>query len=230
MERNEHFVRWQLCKALLLLSFLPPPRPQLPSILAASNALPSCPPLKLPSVQIALGFRMLLLVALFVSSTAFFGCAASRPSPGPTYVVDVRRPRGLVPRQNIAGVMLGPPDDIPGTGITPLVLASDHTYALIYPILVQTPFGPNPLAPLQLILCHHFCGEHQLQTGSRHGILGHVHYFDRLSVDRLPFDPKVPPEIPESHVCLSQRKHHCFQRELRGRNLCVVCDRVPEFA
>lgn len=116
------------------LSFLPPPSPQPPSILTVSNAIlrPSFIPLKLPKcTDCALGFRMLLLAALFISLAAFLGCAASKPSPRARYVVDVSRPRGLVPRQKIAGVMLGSQNSVPGTGITRLVLASDHRYSLI---------------------------------------------------------------------------------------------------
>ena len=76
---------------------------------------------------------MLLLTALLVSLTALLGCAASNPTP--RYVVDVRRPRGLASRQNIAGVMLDAPDGPPGTGIIPLVLANDHRCALKYLVL-----------------------------------------------------------------------------------------------
>jgi len=163
---------------------------------------------------------MLLLTALFVSLTALLGCAASNPTP--RYVVDVRRPRGLAPRQNIAGVMLDAPDGTPGTGITPLVLASDHRCVLSCPILAQVTSGTDLPACLQLILHHYCCGEHQLQACHRYGVLGHVHHFNRLLVDRLPFDPKVPSEIPESHLRLCQRKHDCVQRKLRGRYLCVI--------
>ena len=104
---------------------------------------------------------MLLVTALFVSLAAL-GYAAS--SPTPRYVVDVRMPRGLAPRQNIAGVMLDGPSDTPGTGITPLVLASDHRYASNYPILARMASGPDLSVCVQLILCHHCCGEHQLQA------------------------------------------------------------------
>jgi hypothetical protein len=71
---------------------------------------------------------MLLFTALFISLTIFLGSVASNPSSGPRYVVDVRRPRGLAPRQNVAGIMLDSPN-APGTGITHLVLASDQRYA-----------------------------------------------------------------------------------------------------
>jgi len=110
----------------------------------------------------ALGFWMLLSTALFIPLVAHLCCAAS--SPTPRYVVDVRRPRGLAPRQNLAGVMLDGPDDPPGTGITPLVLAGDHRCALSCPILARAAVGSNLFARLQLILCHHCCGEHQLQA------------------------------------------------------------------
>ena len=74
----------------------------------------------------------------------------------------VGRPRGLVSRQNITGVILDSPNDIPGTGITPLVLTGDHRYAPTHPILARASFDPNLLARLQLILCHDCCGEHHL--------------------------------------------------------------------
>jgi hypothetical protein len=69
---------------------------------------------------------MLLQAASLISLIAILGCAASTPDPAPRHVVDVRRPRGLAPRQNIAGVMLDSPNNVPGTGITRLVLASDQ--------------------------------------------------------------------------------------------------------
>lgn len=73
---------------------------------------------------------MLFLAALFFSLTTLLGCTASNPSP--RHVVDVRA-RGLAPRQNIAGVMLDSPNNVPGTGITLLALASDQSsyYATI---------------------------------------------------------------------------------------------------
>ena len=80
---------------------------------------------------------MLLLAVLFVSLTALSGYAASSPSPG--YVVDVRRPRGLAPRQNIPGVVLDAQNYIPGTGISRLVLASDQRYAPSCPTLAKVP-------------------------------------------------------------------------------------------
>ena len=163
---------------------------------------------------------MLRLTALFVSLTALLGCAASNPTP--RYVVDVRRPRGLAPRQNIAGVMLDAPNDPRGTGIIPLVLANDHRCVLGCPILAQVASGPDLPTWLQLILRHYCCGEHQLQACHRHGVLGHVHHLNRLLVNRLPLDPKVPAEIPESHLRLPQWKHDRVQRELRRRNLCVI--------
>ena len=146
---------------------------------------------------------MLLLTALFVSLSALLGCSAS--SPALRYVVDARRPRGLAPRQNIAGVMLDGPSDPPGTGITPLVLAADHRCALNYPILARETSGPEPSTYLQLILCNNCRGEHQLQACGRHGILGHVHHLHRLFVSRLPFDSKVPSEVPEPDLRHSQR-------------------------
>lgn len=81
----------------------------------------------------ALGLRMLLSVALFVSLTTFLGCAASSPGQISRHAVDARRARELTPRQNIAGVMLDSPNNVPGTGITHLVLASDRSsyYATI---------------------------------------------------------------------------------------------------
>ena len=163
---------------------------------------------------------MLPLAALFVSLTALLGCAASNPTP--RYVVDVRRPRGLAPRQNIAGVMLDSSNDPPGTGIIPLALANDHKYVPSCPILARAASDTDLLVCLQLILRHHCCGEHQLQACRRHGILGHVHHFNRLSDNHLPFNSKVPSEISESHLRLCQRKHDFVQRELRRRNLCVI--------
>jgi len=168
---------------------------------------------------------MLLLATLFISLTVSFGCAAARPSPRPRYVVDVRRPRGLAPRQNVAGVVLDSPNDVPGTGITRLVFASDHRYPPTHPILAQAP-GPHLLTRSQFILCHHCCREHQFQAGGRHGIFGYFHHLDGLCVACLPFDPEVPSEISESHIRPSQRKLHGVQCELCGRNLCVLFDRV----
>ncbi|KAF9779036.1 acid protease [Thelephora terrestris] len=76
---------------------------------------------------------MLLSVALFVSLTTFLGCVASSTDPNPNHAADVRRPRGLAPRQNIAGVRLGSSNNTSGSGITRLVLASDQSsyYATI---------------------------------------------------------------------------------------------------
>lgn len=172
---------------------------------------------------------MLLSVTFFVSLTALFGCAASRSSPRPRYVTGVRTPRELVPRENIAGVRLDSPNNVPGTGIASLVLASDHRCAQSCPILAQKSSGPNLRARSQFILCHDCCGEHHLQAGGRHGILGYFYHFDRLCVGQLPFDPEIPSEISEPYIRLSQWKHDYVQRKLRRRNLCVPFDRVPEF-
>ena len=86
---------------------------------------------------------MLLLTPSLLLLTALSGCAASRPGPRPRYVVDVGRPRGLAPRQNVAGVVLDSPSDVPGAGITPLVLASDHRCVSSYFVPARAPFGPN---------------------------------------------------------------------------------------
>lgn len=170
---------------------------------------------------------MLLLVTLLVSLNAFFGCAASKPSPNPRYVTGVRTPRGLVPRQDIAGVRLDSPNSVPGTGIIPLVLASDHRCAQGYPILRLESSGYNVLARPQFILCNDCCGEHFLSVSARHRVLGYFHRFDRLCVGQLPFNPEIPSEISEPYVRLSQRKYNRVQRKLRRRNLCVPLDRLP---
>ena len=88
---------------------------------------------------------MLLLTALFLSLTTLLASAVSTPSSRPRYVVDVRRPRGLASRQNIAGVVLDSPNDVPGTGITHLVLASDQRYVPRHSPLAQGPVGTNRL-------------------------------------------------------------------------------------
>ena len=116
------------------LSFLPPSCPS--SILTVSNALLrlTFAPSKYPSVQTALGFRMLLPAALFIALTTLFDCAASSSTPRPRHVVDVRRPRGLVPRQNIPPLVLNSTSDAPAAGIAHLVLASDQRCASNCPI------------------------------------------------------------------------------------------------
>lgn len=81
---------------------------------------------------------MLFSAALFFSLTTLLGCNAANPSPSLRHVVDVRA-RGLVPRQNIASVMLDSPNNVPGTGITRLALASDQRCVLDCPVPAQAP-------------------------------------------------------------------------------------------
>ena len=60
------------------------------------------------------------------------------------------------------------------------------------PTLPRATFGPNRLVCLQLVLCYYCCGEHQLQTGGRHRVLGHAYHFNRLRVKCMSFDSEVP--------------------------------------
>ena len=131
---SEHVRSEQRRQNSIPLSFLPPSCPS--SILTVSNALLrlTFAPSKYPSVQTALGFRMLLPAALFIALTTLFDCAASSSTPRPGHVVDVRRPRGLVPRQNIPPLVLNSTSDAPAAGIAHLVLASDQRCASNCPI------------------------------------------------------------------------------------------------